>query len=66
MFSFRAIVIFTALLSPSLYAETKSATLETQAAERANEFATTLKSALGAAIKQGGFHFFARKPSRTD
>ena len=54
MFSFRTIVICTVLLSPSLYAETKSATLETQAAERATEFATTLKSALGAAIKQGG------------
>ena len=50
MLSFRT----TVLLSPSLYAETKSATLETQAAERATEFATTLKSALAAAIKQGG------------
>ena len=44
MLSFRTIVICTVLLSPSLYAETKSATLETQAAERATEFATTLKS----------------------
>ncbi len=54
MLSLRNIVLCTALLSPSLYAATNSATLETQAAERATEFATTLKSALAAAIKQGG------------
>ena len=54
MLALRTLILFTALLSPTLYAETKSANLETQAAERAAEFATTLKSALADAIKQGG------------
>jgi Tfp pilus assembly protein FimT len=54
MHTLSTIALCTLLLSPNLYAETNSATLETQAAERVTEFATTLKSALGAAIKQGG------------
>lgn len=54
MLALRTIMLCTVLLSPSLYAETKSTTLKTQATERATEFATALKSALGAAIKQGG------------